>query len=63
MTAAMTLLVVGASLAQGAAVAPEAPLARYAPGARVLHLFHDREEFTVVGAVAGLAPAPAAASA
>jgi 23S rRNA (cytidine2498-2'-O)-methyltransferase len=43
--------------------APEGPLARHAPGARVLHLFHDREEFTVVGAVAGLAPAPAAASA
>jgi len=42
---------------------PDAPLARHAPGARVLHLFHDREEFTVVGTVAGLAPAPAAASA
>jgi len=43
--------------------APEGPLARHAPGARVLHLFHDREEFTVVGSVAGLAPAPAPASA
>jgi 23S rRNA (cytidine2498-2'-O)-methyltransferase len=43
--------------------APEGPLARHAPGARVLHLFHDREEFTVVGAVAGLAPASAPASA
>lgn len=43
--------------------APEGPLARHAPVARVLHLFHDREEFTLVGAVAGLAPAPAAASA
>ena len=42
---------------------PDSPLARHAPGARILHLFHDREEFTVVGAVAGLAPAPAAASA
>jgi len=43
--------------------APESPLTRHAPGARVVHLFHDREEFTVVGTVAGLAPAPAAPSA
>jgi 23S rRNA (cytidine2498-2'-O)-methyltransferase len=29
--------------------APESPFVRFAPGALVLHLNHDREEFTVVG--------------
>ena len=29
--------------------APDSPLARHAPGFRVVHLYHDREEFTVVG--------------
>jgi 23S rRNA (cytidine2498-2'-O)-methyltransferase len=31
---------------------PASPFARYAPGARISHLYHDREEFTVVGEVA-----------
>ncbi len=31
--------------------APGSPLAAHAPGARVRHLYHDREEFTVVGSV------------
>jgi 23S rRNA (cytidine2498-2'-O)-methyltransferase len=31
---------------------PEGLLAKRAPGARIRHLFHDREEFTVVGEVA-----------
>ncbi len=31
--------------------APGSPLATQAPAARIRHLFHDREEFTVVGAV------------
>ncbi|HVU23797.1 MAG TPA: SAM-dependent methyltransferase [Opitutus sp.] len=31
--------------------AAESPLARRAPGAQVRHLFHDREEFTLVGEV------------
>ena len=31
--------------------APGSPLPRFAPGALVLHLNHDREEFTVVGEV------------
>ena len=32
--------------------ASESPLMAYAPGFRVRHLYHDREEFTVVGSVA-----------
>jgi 23S rRNA (cytidine2498-2'-O)-methyltransferase len=31
--------------------APDSPLIRHAPGARIRHLYHDREEFTVVGEV------------
>jgi len=31
--------------------APESPFVRHAPGFRVRHLYHDREEFTVVGGV------------
>ena len=31
---------------------PDSPFARFAPGFRVRHLLHDREEFTVVGSVA-----------
>jgi 23S rRNA (cytidine2498-2'-O)-methyltransferase len=31
---------------------PEGLLAKRAPGARIRHLFHDREEFTVVGETA-----------
>jgi 23S rRNA (cytidine2498-2'-O)-methyltransferase len=31
--------------------APESALARLAPGSRVLHLYHNREEFTVVGEI------------
>jgi len=31
----------------------DSPFAKYAPGFRVRHLYHDREEFTVVGDVAG----------
>lgn len=31
--------------------APGAVLPRHAPGARIVHLYHDREEFTVVGRV------------
>ena len=30
---------------------PESPLARYAPAARIRHLYHDREELTLVGEV------------
>jgi 23S rRNA (cytidine2498-2'-O)-methyltransferase len=29
--------------------APESPFAQHAPAARISHLYHDREEFTVVG--------------
>lgn len=32
---------------------PTSPLAKHAPGMRVRHLYHDREEFTVVGEVSG----------
>ena len=32
---------------------PESPFTRHAPGFRIRHLYHDREEFTVVGEVAG----------
>ena len=32
--------------------APGSPLVRYAPGTRIRHLYHDREEFTMVGEVA-----------
>jgi len=32
--------------------APNAPLVRLAPAARIHHLYHDREEFTVMGSVA-----------
>ena len=31
--------------------AADSPFARYAAGCRIRHLFHDREEFTVVGSV------------
>jgi 23S rRNA (cytidine2498-2'-O)-methyltransferase len=31
--------------------APGSPFASHAPGFRVRHLYHDREEFTVVGEV------------
>ena len=31
----------------------DSPLTKHAPGFRVRHLYHDREEFTVVGEVAG----------
>ena len=31
---------------------PGSPLAAHAPGARICHLYHDREEFTVVGEIA-----------
>lgn len=34
--------------------AANAPLAQRAPGLRIRHLYHDREEFTLVGEVAGL---------
>lgn len=30
--------------------APQSPLERHAPGTRIRHLYHDREEFTLVGA-------------
>ncbi|MEO7412491.1 MAG: SAM-dependent methyltransferase [Opitutaceae bacterium] len=30
---------------------PDSPFNRYAPGARIRHLYHDREEFTVVGEI------------
>ncbi len=33
--------------------APDSPLVRHAPGTRIRHLFHDREEFTLVGTLAG----------
>ena len=29
--------------------APDSPVTRWAPGTRIRHLFHDREEFTLVG--------------
>jgi 23S rRNA (cytidine2498-2'-O)-methyltransferase len=29
--------------------APESPFTRHAPGTRIRHLYHDREEFTLVG--------------
>ena len=32
--------------------APDSPFAKHAPGFRIRHLYHDREEFTVVGEVA-----------
>jgi 23S rRNA (cytidine2498-2'-O)-methyltransferase len=32
--------------------APDSPLIRHAPGTRIRHLYHDREEFTLVGEVA-----------
>ena len=32
---------------------PESPFTKFAPGFRIRHLYHDREEFTVVGEVAG----------
>ncbi len=32
--------------------AADSTLAKYAPGARIVHLYHDREEFTVTGTVA-----------
>ncbi|MEO6567648.1 MAG: SAM-dependent methyltransferase, partial [Opitutaceae bacterium] len=31
--------------------APDSPFSRYAPDARFRHLYHDREEFTVVGEI------------
>jgi len=31
--------------------APDSPFAKHAPGFRIRHLYHDREEFTVVGEV------------
>jgi 23S rRNA (cytidine2498-2'-O)-methyltransferase len=31
--------------------AADAVLAKHAPGARIRHLYHDREEFTLVGEV------------
>jgi 23S rRNA (cytidine2498-2'-O)-methyltransferase len=39
--------------------APGSPIVAAAPGARIVHLYHDREEFTVVGEVAGSGPAAA----
>ena len=33
--------------------APDSPLVTHAAGTRIRHLYHDREEFTVVGAVGG----------
>ena len=33
--------------------APDSPFAKHAPGFRIRHLYHDREEFTVVGEVTG----------
>jgi 23S rRNA (cytidine2498-2'-O)-methyltransferase len=32
---------------------PLSPLSRRVPGLRIRHLYHDREEFTLVGEVAG----------
>jgi 23S rRNA (cytidine2498-2'-O)-methyltransferase len=32
--------------------APDSPFARHASGVRIVHLYHDREEFTVMGTVA-----------
>lgn len=40
--------------------ASDSVFSRHAPGFRVRHLYHDREEFTIVGEVAGAAAAPAA---
>jgi len=34
--------------------APESPLSLYAPETRLRHLYHDREELTLVGEVAAL---------
>ena len=31
--------------------APDSPFTRFAPGTLILHLYHDREEFTLVGTV------------
>ena len=31
--------------------APDSPFSKHAPGTRIRHLYHDREEFTVVGEV------------
>ncbi len=31
----------------------DSPLSKYAPGTRIRHLYHDREEFTLVGRVQG----------
>ena len=33
--------------------APDSPFAKHAPGTRIRHLYHDREEFTLVGEVSG----------
>jgi 23S rRNA (cytidine2498-2'-O)-methyltransferase len=30
---------------------PDSPFTKFAPGFRIRHLYHDREEFTVVGEV------------
>ncbi len=35
---------------------PDSPFVQYAPGYRIRHLYHDREEFTVVGEVRGVEP-------
>ena len=31
--------------------APDSPFSRYAPGTRIRHLYHDREELTLTGEV------------
>ncbi len=36
--------------------APDSPLSAHAPNARIRHLYHDREEFTVVGEVGASLP-------
>jgi 23S rRNA (cytidine2498-2'-O)-methyltransferase len=33
--------------------APNSPFSKHAPDFRIRHLYHDREEFTVVGEVVG----------
>ncbi|HEX3729383.1 MAG TPA: SAM-dependent methyltransferase [Opitutaceae bacterium] len=38
--------------------APSSVLARFAPGCRIQHLYHDREELTVVGAPASMRRTP-----
>ena len=38
---------------RGVVRAPDSPFAKHAPGFRIRHLYHDREEFTVVGEVTG----------